>query len=369
MKPRVLLIGQSLQGGGAETRFRLLAKHLFGGSAHAAVLQLKGEDGHGVVDLGWSGRTSYWRVARKLSNLVDELTPDVVMSFGLFPNIVSALAVGLSSHDAKLVMSEITQPIAQARSSGWLRGNGYLLLARVFYRTCDMMTANSIDGLAEACALSGFPLSKAVRLPNVMDMSEVMARSEKTGDVPDGSYYVCINRLDAMKRVDSIIDAWGLLSGEIAARLVVVGDGEARGQLQVQVSKAGLDGRVVFVGEVENPLPYLARASGFIIASEYEGFSNAVLEAMCLGIPVVTSLCSSDARAMCAQGAALGFEVGDSVTLAQRVLGLDKSGMLVKDLLQNASIYRQPHLLPDSIRSYEAVVERNLSDHASGRLK
>ena len=358
-----------MQGGGAETRFRLLAKHLFGGTAHAAVLQVGGGDGGGVFDLGWCGRASYWSVTRKLRDLVDELTPDVVMSFGLFPNIVSALALRYSAHDAKLVMSEITQPFAQARVSGWLRGNGYLLLARVFYRECDVMTANSIDGLAEACALSGFPLSNAVRVPNVMDMAEVMARAGQPCDVPAGPYFICINRLVDMKRVDSIIDAWAHLGGKTDARLIVAGDGESRERLQARVLDAGLGGKVLFVGEVTNPLPLLARARGFILASEYEGFSNAVLEAMCLDIPVVTSLCSSDARAMCAQGAALGFEVGDSATMAKHILALEKSGILTKELLQSASIYRQPHLLPDSIRSYEVIIERCLGDQASGRLE
>lgn len=369
---RLLLIGQALGGGGAETRFRLLSEHIFEGKADVAVLSARSDQGAlPVIDLGWRGRYSYANVLIKFRALLVRNDYDVVMSFGMFPNILAAIAVHTCRNRPRLIINEISRPTMQAKAGGWLRGRIHLFLQRSFYPLCDRLTANSIDGLVEACALARIPVEHGCRVPNVMDRKVLEVRAADLIDAPtEGQYFVCVSRLDRMKRLDTVIEAWGRLHDKVDACLVIVGDGEVRQELEDQIASNDLAGKVFLVGSSANPMPLLARARGFILASEYEGFSNSVLEAMCLDVPVITSLCSTDAVQMCRQGAALGFDVGNSGQLADRVQELMASEELAADMVARARSYREPHLLPEAILAYERLINECVGmkiNHRSGR--
>ena len=159
-----------------------------------------------------------------------------------------------------------------------------------------------------------------------------------------------------MKRIDTVIEAFACISDRTAVNLVIVGDGEASASLHAQTRQHGLQDRVAFIGHMHNPLGVLRRAAGFVLASEYEGFSNTVLEAMSLDVPVVTSFCSSDAREMCNEGVALGFEVGDLEGLAQHLLRLSEDAVVADTLRRKARIYSDRHTTEAAIPRYEQLI-------------
>jgi glycosyltransferase involved in cell wall biosynthesis len=107
---------------------------------------------------------------------------------------------------------------------------------------------------------------------------------------------------------------------------------------------------------LENPIPVLQRASAFVLASEYEGFSNSVLEAMFCSVPVITSFCSSDAREMCEQGAALGFNVGDTVQLSEHISAVLTDEALGQRLVTRAREYCALHSVEKAIPIYENLI-------------
>lgn len=90
-----------------------------------------------------------------------------------------------------------------------------------------------------------------------------------------------------------------------------MGDGKARKALANQVKDMSLEEVVIFTGVLENPFPLLRGAAAFVLASEYEGYSNSLLEAMFCDVPVITSSCSSDADEMARYGAVQSFEIGN----------------------------------------------------------
>ena len=100
----------------------------------------------------------------------------------------------------------------------------------------------------------------------------------------------CVNRLHPLKRVDLIITAFAKLKSDMRdVQLVVVGEGELRGELEQLADKLGVEGSVIFVGNVETPLEFLQCSDVFVLASDKENYSNALLEAMSCGIPVVAT--------------------------------------------------------------------------------
>jgi len=70
-------------------------------------------------------------------------------------------------------------------------------------------------------------------------------------------------------------------------RLVLIGDGSLRGQLEKRVIQKGLKGKVLFLGWRENPFPYVARAKLFALTSLWEGLPMVSLESLALGTPMV----------------------------------------------------------------------------------
>jgi glycosyltransferase involved in cell wall biosynthesis len=73
------------------------------------------------------------------------------------------------------------------------------------------------------------------------------------------------------------------------AELCLVGDGPERALLERRARDLGIAERVRFAGLVDDPSPYYARAGAFVMPSWAEGLSNALLEAMAFGLPVVAT--------------------------------------------------------------------------------
>jgi glycosyltransferase involved in cell wall biosynthesis len=117
------------------------------------------------------------------------------------------------------------------------------------------------------------------------------AARDELGLRDDDFVLVTATRLARWKRVDRAIDAVALLRDEgISARLLVVGDGEERANLQRQAHALGLDAQVTFVGAVpQSEVPrYLGAADVFLSVNELSNVGNPLLEAMVAGRCVLT---------------------------------------------------------------------------------
>ena len=132
----------------------------------------------------------------------------------------------------------------------------------------------------------------------------------------------------------------------------------------MQIHSLSLQNQVHFTGRLNNPFPVLAQASAFVLASEYEGFSNSILEAMFSDVPVITSFHSSDAREMCDQGAALGFEVGDHKLLAEHIANVITDKALRDELIRCARTYRRPHAMENAIQFYDNLIRKVVSSNS-----
>jgi glycosyltransferase involved in cell wall biosynthesis len=366
--PAVLVIGNGFTGGGAEARLSRLVKHLFSGQVDVALVSGNGplnELTNGeIFYLLWKSRFSYPRLTWNLRRILQKREYDAVIAFGLFPIAISSLAIMGMTNRPKLIMSEITRPIAEVRMQSGMRRLIYSYLQKLLYRRGDLITANSIDGLVETCQVIGANPKFGVRLPNIVDSEQIKknANREAPCSIRHGRYLICVGRLDFMKRMDTVVDAFGLLEGRSRCGLVIVGDGEERQALEAQVKALGLEKSVTFTGRLENPFPLMRGASAFVLASEFEGFSNSVLEAMFCDVPVITSFCSTDAREMCDQGAALGFEVGDTLQLSRHISAVVDDESVGRKLVSRAREYRARHEVNQAIPVYEGVI-RSVVEH------
>lgn len=118
-----------------------------------------------------------------------------------------------------------------------------------------------------------------------------------------GKLIATMGRLIPIKGYPHLLRAFQLVSQDIHdAKLVFIGDGKERKNLECQAYELGLKDKVVFLGNVENPFSYLRQCDLYCLTSYHEGFPNALAEAMICGLPVIAADCKSGPREI------LGYE-------------------------------------------------------------
>ena len=140
---------------------------------------------------------------------------------------------------------------------------------------------------------------KAVALQNPFDMKEVKMLSEKEeAELPwsDGRILISMGREDSVKGFWHLIKSFFLVHAKHPdTKLMIIGKGEFTPYRELAV-KLGIDEAVYFTGLKKNPYPYLKRGSLYVLTSYYEGFPNAMVEAMSMGLPVIATDCMTGPR-------------------------------------------------------------------------
>lgn len=108
------------------------------------------------------------------------------------------------------------------------------------------------------------------------------------GEVPT---VVFVGRLEKVKRVDLLIDAFASVRARVQSRLLIVGAGPLEGSIRQQIRARGLASHCALVGYQPNPLPYIRRSDVLVLPSDYEGFGLVLVEAMACGTQVISTDC------------------------------------------------------------------------------
>jgi glycosyltransferase involved in cell wall biosynthesis len=130
-----------------------------------------------------------------------------------------------------------------------------------------------------------------------------------------------VGRLDGQKQFGMLIKVFASLAANNHAwTLRIIGEGPLRLVLEQHIVALNLVGRVELMGLSENVVEELAQADAFVLTSAYEGFPNALLEAMAVGLPCVTFDCPSGPRDISMDGqVALLVPLNDERALAHEL--------------------------------------------------
>lgn len=171
-----------------------------------------------------------------------------------------------------------------------------------FYRRARRFIALSQAARADLAGLVGRAMTDIALIGNGVDQDEVVRRSREAVDdpwlSPDRSIPVvlAVGRLTRQKGFETLLTAFAKLKETRPARLVILGEGELRGELAAMTEALGIAGSVRMPGFVENPYAWMSRADVFVLSSRWEGSPNALLEALAVGAPCVSTDCPSGPR-------------------------------------------------------------------------
>lgn len=176
------------------------------------------------------------------------------------------------------------------------------VLKRAYRNSCRVI-ANS-EQLAQGCRdFYGLPDDKVTTLPNGFDFDQICDLADERvdlQDVPPGTFHiVAAGRLEECKGFDTVIDAVNELVNvrdHLNIAVSIAGRGSQETQLKELVNQHCLEQVVRFIGFLENPYPLIQSADLFCLTSRYEGMPNVLVEAMSLGVPVLSVDCPHGPR-------------------------------------------------------------------------
>ncbi|WP_286764883.1 MULTISPECIES: glycosyltransferase family 4 protein [Rhodopirellula] len=324
---KIALVIPTMDRGGAEKQVVLLAKGLHE-LGHDVRVFLLTRDGHRseelraagvpVVVIGKRFKVDPTALFRLKKQLVD-FAPDVVHTWLFAANSFGRVAAKWAGVPVVIASERCVDP--------WKKG-WHFQIDRRLQKISQAITTNS-SGVQDFYAANGLDPEQFVVIPNGVEsvesaVSQAIDREEafRRLDIPVGRrLIVAVGRLWPQKRVRDLIWAGELLATARGdTTLVIIGDGPQRDELLRHRDSVSSPLHVRFAGQREDVAELLPHAEQFWIASEYEGQSNAVIEAMLAGVPVIASNIPGNRDLVIDRETGWLFDVGDEADLVRSSL-------------------------------------------------
>lgn len=248
--------------------------------------------------------------SHRLHKELKRIDPEVVLSFLTEINVLSILAsIGAPW---KLIVSERNNPLVMPRKKyyRWLR--------TILYPFCDafvFQTKRAQEYFGKAIQKRSCIIHNPICQIDVKHTSGNMKVFE----------IVSVGRLEPQKNFAFLINAFKQFHDKYSnSTLTIYGEGQLRNNLENQIKFLALEEAVALPGNQKNVIELIAAKSVFVLSSDYEGMSNALMEAMAVGLPCISTDCPIGGSSELIQDHVNGLliSVGNSEELLQALVEL-----------------------------------------------
>jgi len=260
---------------------------------------------------GWVGKRL---AARKLARLIGQLAHEAPFQL-LISTLPFADEVAMLAGTPALwcrIANTLSAEVERLESSAAQKAARRIARYRRMYSARQLIAVS--EGVGEDLRTGiGAARSRIEIIPNAFDFPAIKKLALEPAAVPQRPYIIHVGRFSGQKRHDLLLDAYARTSG--AHRLILLTDDDPA--LRALIEARRLTGRVVVAGFQHNPFPWIAAADLLVLCSDHEGLPNVIIEALALGVPVVSTDCPSGPREIL--GASLPeclVPTGDAVALA-----------------------------------------------------
>lgn len=309
---RIAIFIPTLTGGGVEKNMVNLSR-AFVDRGHAVDLVLANAVGPLVTEVDPRVNVVDLKSSRVIFSLPDlsrymrSSKPDVLLAGMGHANLVALAARWFSGGKCKVVVSVHTVLSKYLDNPDQKRTGLVPHLARWAYPRASGIIAVSGDVADDLAKISHLERASIKVIGNPVITPELRAGfSLRPAHRFFGENFppvvLSVGRLDAQKGFDVLIEAHARLVGDLPHRLLILGEGPSRINLESLVQERGVTDSVDLPGFVSEVPGYIAQSRVFALASRVEGFGNVLVEALAGGLPVVAADCSGGPAEILAGG-------------------------------------------------------------------
>jgi glycosyltransferase involved in cell wall biosynthesis len=302
------------------------------------------------------------RLIRSLKPLAKYLRrerPRMLVSSMSHANTVALWAAKLAGGATPVMVTEHDTMSVSTRDKGKFSRGLLRLMLRTFYPWAAEVVAVS-HGSAEDLARSvGLERKRIEVIYNPVITRAILLQARQAPDHPwlapgEPPTILGVGRLTRQKDFPTLIRAFAEVRRCRTARLIILGEGPDRPQLEALIRELGVADDVALPGFRQNAMAYMARASLFVLSSAWEGLPTVLIEAMAAGTRVISTDCPSGPREILQDGR-LGelVPVGDLARLANAI-----NRVLDQPVSPLPSDALAPFTMDAAVDNYMRLIER-----------
>ncbi len=347
--------------GGAEQFLKMLVRHFYSVGYHVDVFFLKDTQKHNWADLEGKVNMIINNSSSELKGIIP-LLKYIRKSSGIYDYVFSSHIhiIGFLGILRRLGVLKTQFFIGRESTIRFKRVKGvkisfYKLLYKLGYPSLDLLICQT--QLMREELLRNMPHLRAYThvIPNPISIEEIELRQTMTFDsvLPD-KFIVSAGRLIHEKGFDVLIEAFAIFKQKLGGfKLVILGDGHLKDSLYQLVIDKEMQDEVIFLGHVNNVIPYFKRATACVVSSRIEGFPNVLLQMMSQNTKVVSTYCAGGIKEI---NGIEGCATGDGLALANSLIKV-----VLSETIHNRS-YFDEELKKRSIENFFRNVKEKLHD-------
>lgn len=252
--------------------------------------------------------------------------PDALISALDPANLVAIIAKYIAQVETRIIVTEHNTLSLKAKNPSKPRGRIIPWLVSLIYPLANGIVAVSSGVADDLAQVTGLQRSKIEVIYNPV-INESMVEKSKLAvehpwlQNPTVPTVLGVGRLSKPKNFSMLIKAIANVSQETPVRLIILGEGELRNELEQIIEDLHIQEIVDLPGFVDNPYAYMSRTSLFVLSSIWEGLPTVLIESLYCGTPVISTDCPSGPREIleCGKYGKL-IPVGDVDILTQAIL-------------------------------------------------